>query len=143
VVRGIDDEGDRDRALAALGQVEEALEVARGIGREGHRASALEALATRLAQAGRLELAVQAAGGIGHEWYRARALKAVATRLLALPPAEVLPLWVETLRLCATRSRRDLLADLAALAPVIAALGGPEAIEETCRAIEDVGRWWP
>jgi hypothetical protein len=41
------------------------------------------------------------------------------------------------------RSRSELLADLAALAPVIAALGGPEAIAETCRAIEDVGRWWP
>jgi len=34
-------------------------------------------------------------------------------------------------------------ADLPALAPVIAALGGAEAVAETCRAIQDVGRWWP
>jgi len=34
-------------------------------------------------------------------------------------------------------------ADLPALAPVIAALGGVEAVVETFRAIQDVGRWWP
>jgi hypothetical protein len=60
-----------------------------------------------------------------------------------LPRAQALRLWRETLQLSATRSRRELLADLAALAPVITALGGAEAIAETCRAIEDVGRWWP
>jgi len=32
---------------------------------------------------------------------------------------------------------------LAAFTPVILALGGPEALEETARAIVDVGRWWP
>jgi hypothetical protein len=32
---------------------------------------------------------------------------------------------------------------LAALSPVIEALGGREAIEETAQAILDVGRWWP
>ena len=39
--------------------------------------------------------------------------------------------------------RKELLANLCALAPVIAALGGPEALAETFRAIQDVGRWWP
>jgi len=34
-------------------------------------------------------------------------------------------------------------ADLPALEPVIAALGGVEAVAETCRAIQDVGQWWP
>jgi hypothetical protein len=67
----------------------------------------------------------------------------VAPRLAALPPEKAHPLWAETLRLSATRSRSELLADLAAFAPVIAALGGAEAIEETGRAIEDAGRWWP
>jgi len=27
--------------------------------------------------------------------------------------------------------------------PVIAKLGGAEAVAETFRAIQDVGRWWP
>ena len=31
----------------------------------------------------------------------------------------------------------------AALEPVIAALGGLEALAETAQAIIDVGRWWP
>ena len=34
-------------------------------------------------------------------------------------------------------------ADSIALIPIIAALGGPEALVETVRAIQDVGRWWP
>ena len=38
---------------------------------------------------------------------------------------------------------RDLLMDLSALVPVLAALGGAEAVAETFRAIQDVGRWWP
>ena len=74
---------------------------------------------------------------------RAQPLAALSPQLARLCRDEIRPFWEETLRLSATRSRRDLLTDLAALAPVIFALGGPEAIEETCRAIEDVGRWWP
>jgi hypothetical protein len=42
-----------------------------------------------------------------------------------------------------SRAREDVLSDLEALVPVIEALGGREAIEETARAILDVGRWWP
>jgi hypothetical protein len=90
-----------------------------------------------------VEEALAAARRIGDDEDRARALAELAPRLAALPQAKALPLWGEALQLSAARSRRGLLADLAALAPVIAALGGPEAITETCRAIEDVGRWWP
>jgi tetratricopeptide (TPR) repeat protein len=169
VARGIDDDWARARALVELGWLEEALQVARGIGDAEARDSALAELAPRLAQAGRREQALDAARAIGHEgsravalaalgeveealelaWgigdegARARALAELAPRLAALPHAEAFPLWAETLQLSATRSRREFLGDLAALASVIAALGGPDAIEETCRAIEDVGRWWP
>jgi len=52
-------------------------------------------------------------------------------------------LWRETLHTLARRTRRDLLSDLSALAPLIYALGGPEAIVGTFQAIQDVGRWWP
>jgi hypothetical protein len=81
--------------------------------------------------------------GISDERERGRALTDLAPQLTALPQAKALSLWKEILRFSATRSRPDLLADLAPLAPVIAALGGPEAVAETCRAIDDVGRWWP
>ncbi|MBN2548831.1 MAG: hypothetical protein JXB15_06725 [Anaerolineales bacterium] len=52
-------------------------------------------------------------------------------------------LWQETLPILASRTRRDLLSDLAALEPMIFALGGQEAIVEVFHAIQDVGRWWP
>jgi hypothetical protein len=142
VARGIGHEGSRAGALAAIaprlaeaGRVAEALDVARGIGDEGSRAGALAAL-------GQVAEALDVARGIGDEGSRAGALAAIAPYMAALA-YQALPLWGETLRISATRSRRDLLADLGALEPVIAKLGGPEAIEETCRAIEDVGRWWP
>jgi hypothetical protein len=57
--------------------------------------------------------------------------------------ANVYPLWQETLPILAARTRKDLLADLRALSPIITALGGAEVIVETFRAIQDVGRWWP
>ncbi len=59
--QGIGDEGYRARAwrrcarLAEAGRVEEALGLARGIGDEGYWASALEAMAPRLAEAGCVE----------------------------------------------------------------------------------------
>ncbi|HEY77350.1 MAG TPA: hypothetical protein G4O00_14430, partial [Thermoflexia bacterium] len=63
--------------------------------------------------------------------------------LARLPRERLYPLWCETLHVLAARTRRDLLADLRALSPLIAALGGKEAIEETFHAIRDVGHWWP
>ncbi len=39
-------------------------------------------------------------------------------------------------------SRKDLLLDMRTLALVIATLGGPEAIREMFRAIEDMRKWW-
>lgn len=50
-------------------------------------------------------------------------------------------LWMA--QILTRRIRKALLSDLAALEPVIATLGGAEAVAETCRAIQDVGRWWP
>jgi len=112
VARQISFEEDRADVLAALGRVDEAFEVARGI-TDGYAAD------------------------------RARAFAKLAPQLAALHRERCLPLWQETLELSATRSRQELLADVAALAPVVVALGGPESVEETCRAIHDVGRWWP
>ncbi|RME77121.1 MAG: hypothetical protein D6784_04300 [Chloroflexi bacterium] len=74
---------------------------------------------------------------------RARALAGLAPRLARLERPTLYPLWADTLPVLAGRIREDLLADIRALEPVIAALGGAEAVAETCRAIQDVGRWWP
>jgi len=82
---------------------------------------------------------VRGMGGIGKSVLAA----ALAPRLAELPRPALYPLWDETLPLLARRTRRDLLADLRALVPVIHALGGAGAIAETARAIQDVARWWP
>ena len=72
-------------------------------------------------------------------------LAALAPHLVNLSPGTLYPLWYATLQLAATRTRKDLLIDLRALVPVLAALGGAEAVAvaETFRAIQDVGQWWP
>ena len=48
-----------------------------------------------------------------------------------------------TAQLLVGHTRENLLSDLRALEPVIAALGGAQAVVETFHAIQDVGRWWP
>jgi hypothetical protein len=74
---------------------------------------------------------------------RVDALAALAHRLAQLPSNSLYPLWQDTLYHLAQRTRKDLVADLHALIPVIVAMGKVEAIEETYHAIQDVGRWWP
>ena len=74
---------------------------------------------------------------------RAKALAALASHLAKLPRPVLYSLWDETLPILARRTRRDLLTDLGALAPVIVALGGAKALAETARAIQDAARWWP
>jgi hypothetical protein len=54
-----------------------------------------------------------------------------------------LPLWQELFKHLARRSRQELFFDLQALTPVIAKLGGEEAIADLFHAIQDVGQWWP
>jgi len=150
--RAIRDEGWRARALAGLaprlaglGYPQEALAAAREIQDEQYRAEALAGLAPHLPEELReqvLREALAAARAIEREWGWADALSALAPHLAEWPHDRLYPLWQETLPLLARRTRKDLLSDICALAPVIAKLGGPEAIAETFRAIQDVGRWW-
>jgi len=84
-----------------------------------------------------------AARAIGNEDDQAEVLADLVSHLAQLPRPHLYSLWQETLPILATRTRKDILADLRALEPVIAALGGAEAVVETFHAIQDVGRWWP
>jgi hypothetical protein len=96
-----------------------------------------------------LQEALAAAGEIGDEDARAKALAGLASYVVTLPRPALARLWAEPqdgiplLRFLARRSRRDLLSDIRALVPVIAVLGGDEAVAETFHAIQDVSRWWP
>lgn len=67
----------------------------------------------------------------------------LAPYLEHLPAATLYPLWCETLHILASRTRGNVLLDIQALAPVIAALGGKEALFATAQAIIEVGRWFP
>jgi DNA polymerase III delta prime subunit len=166
--REIRNESDRARALAGLApylspdlQVQalrEALAAAREIRDEATRAEVLAGLAPHLppdllpealAAAREIEWeyaraeALAAAREIESESARAKALSALAKRLANQPLSWLYPLWAETLPVLARRTRKNLLSDLRALTPLIHALGGEQAVGETFRAIQDVGRWWP
>lgn len=74
---------------------------------------------------------------------RVKDLAGLAVQLVELPDGAAYAMWDEMLPPLAGRGRRELLADLGALAPFLARLGGPAAIAETFTAVEEVGRWWP
>ncbi|GAB4560602.1 MAG: hypothetical protein Kow0047_07340 [Anaerolineae bacterium] len=151
--QAISNEYVRAEALASLAPhlpepertqaLREALAAAQAIEWESARAEALASLAPRLAELGHPREALAAAQAISDEDARARALTSLAPRLAEEDRGWLYPLWQETLHVLASRTRKDLLADLRALEPVIHRLGGPEAVAETFRAIQDVGRWWP
>jgi hypothetical protein len=131
---------ERDQAL------HEALAATRAIGHKTSRAWVLAVLVPHLVPAERhqvLHEALDVARAIGAEERRAEVLAVLAPHLAKITRETLYPLWNATLQLSVTRSRTDLMTDLTALIPVITALGGVEAIAETCRAIKDVGRWWP
>jgi len=143
----------------------EALAAAREIEQEYARALALAALVPHLPFGIReqvLRVALVAAGQVEDiaiitddseagpagtkvslPYTRSITFKKLVPHLTELPRPDLYPLWDETLSHRARRTRRDLLADLRALVPVIHALGGEAAIAETARAIQDVARWWP
>ncbi len=129
--------------LAELGYPDKALAAAREIRDADDRAQALAGLAPHLPEP-LLGEALAAARWIRDKESRAQVLAGLEPHVAQLPSQQLYPAWQETLSVLAIRStRRDLVSDLRALAPVIAALGGEEAVAETFRAIQDVGRWWP
>ena len=74
--------------------------------------------------------------------YRKPSLEALVPYLLKFSPISYI-LWKEFLRIRVKRERQYLAADIQVFIPVIAALGGKDAIRQLALAIEDVGRWFP
>jgi hypothetical protein len=75
--------------------------------------------------------------------YREEALKALIPKLAQLPREQLYSLLQTRLHALVIQGRGALLADIDALSPMIAMLGGAEAVYETAHAIRDVGRCWP
>jgi hypothetical protein len=164
--RDRDREYERGRALshlvcqlANLGYAEEALTAAQTM-KENSDSSwwprTIAALALHIPKERRAEVFAEgfvAARNIEDIDKRAKALKSLASTSLHLyqsedlPFANFYPLWCEALHVLASRTRKDLLSDIAALADGFTLLDilldQTAVLAETAQAIVDVGRWFP
>jgi len=138
----------RGRVLASLGAhltgplLDRALTAADSLD-PYERGAALAGLGPQLAALGRPTQALELIVTIAQPDSRAAALRAAAPSLAGLPISDLAPTWVSALQTLGGRDRVNLLSDLGALAPVIAALGGPQAIRATAAAVVDIGAWFP
>jgi hypothetical protein len=148
LTRKIEDKESRVHALAALAPhlpeplLPEALAVALQVDDPSGFVHALTALAPHLPEP-LMPKALGLARKIEDGGYRADALTALAALLMKLPNAILTTLWQQALPALADRTRGDLLLDLSALTPVMLSLVGTDVVLQTCRAIRDVGWWWP
>ncbi|MBD1898908.1 ATP-binding protein [Trichocoleus sp. DQ-A3] len=88
-----------------------------------------------------LQQALEITLNIQNHEYRIQVLKKFIPYLKNLPAEQLHPVWSQTLRFSANRTRRDLLSDIGALIPIIPTLS-IEEVEATAGVIENVGRWW-
>ena len=77
------------------------------------------------------------------KWYAHEAMESDARAMAVMPPDVLGLIWQRWLGEKAPGTRPELCGDLAVMMPVVAALGGPEAVFGLTRAVLDVGRWWP
>ena len=143
---------DRAKALLALapGMSEAELAVvlpaARAIEQPVWRARVLFALRPAAAEPLAREMlgeAIEAVNLIEFEEPRAETFEGAVSQLLELPAAELLGVWQRIFASLDRYARADVLGGVAVLAPALAKLGGPEAVHESARALQDVGAWWP
>ena len=90
-----------------------------------------------------LELAMAKTRATGNVHFTMQVLKAADHLIQQSSPALLYPVLHEILHILAQYTRRDALVNLALLAPAIRAVGGEEAIVESCSATLEVGCWWP
>ena len=60
-----------------------------------------------------------------------------------LSPEVLYPAWCDTLRGMANLPRAVFLRYLREFGPVVAALGGPDAMTGVREAVDQIARWWP
>jgi hypothetical protein len=106
------------------------------------KAAAVCAVAPHLPQAF-LPRALTLALTIENKFHRIAPLKAVVAGLEPMPPIDLRHILGHALDDATARSRFDFLYDLAALAPLVARLGGAVAVKGVCAAIQQAHRWWP
>jgi len=77
------------------------------------------------------------------ECFLLQMLKAADPPMLQSSSVQLYPVVHKVLRLLAPRERRDMLPDLALLAPVVHVLSGEEAVRKMFEATLEIGCWWP
>jgi NB-ARC domain len=137
-----------DAAVAAAREMRPK-EVARDFGANLHvsglwrRSFLMADVIARLAQAGYAREALNLAIEMEAEEDRIRALKKLGDILSELPAPELKRIWHDALHKLSTRPRQETLLAMAALSPILRALGTPDDRAEYAQAIMDVARWWP
>jgi hypothetical protein len=136
--------------LARAGRVVEAIEIAKLTEKyDVHRLSALVGLATELPFPHYLPFLQEAWQWITtplyyhRNWNDADKLRKLSPRAIEQPKAVLIELWQKGARFVGSQPRPDSWDYLAALAPVIHELAGPQGALETWKAARDVTRWWP
>ncbi|MDY7075915.1 MAG: hypothetical protein SXV54_03225 [Chloroflexota bacterium] len=135
--------------LAEVGHLNEALRVRKYITEQDALDRSLWSIVVHLprrteVEYGRLrELVLDVVNISKAAYYRTAAIEALMPHLLELPREQLYPLWPSIWGSISDRSRDDLLRNIHALSPAIAALGGEQAVAEVFYAIQDVSRWWP
>jgi hypothetical protein len=73
---------------------------------------------------------------------RLKKMSVAAAQLATLSTDEIFQIWRVVLQQLAGHYREDALLELCSMATVIAALGGPRAVEQTIQSIRDIGGFW-
>ncbi len=130
--------------LAEMDEPDLALQLLRSLDERSNTRNDLAIrLAEILARSGHIEKAWDTVWLYHQEKQPAPVLAQITPFLLRQEPATFFPLFHKTLKRSIILPRQGLLATIGALAPVIAVLGGPDAVQATLQAIRDVGHWWP
>jgi hypothetical protein len=122
--------------------LEKALELARKSWRPG---IAYQGLLPFMVRRGRDEIrrAFRLAAEVRNDADRRAVLHVLPPAARSIPVSELYQAWSEAMQILAHRSRSDFLRDLGALLPLVARLGGHEALEGASKALEEVRNLWP
>jgi hypothetical protein len=148
----ITDDLERVETLAALavhfprGQrqqaIEEAFDLAQKIYRVNKRTQAFKAIAPQLSLP-QWSKVVTDALEVEDASDAVEMLRTLCPSLAQFSGSDLHPLWQAAFIFLRSRSRAELVLGLGALSPVTVAIGGPKAVVDTARAVQDVARWWP
>ncbi|MCP4107646.1 MAG: hypothetical protein GY749_19230 [Desulfobacteraceae bacterium] len=118
------------------------LKSAKAIKYEPSQAKVLESIASCLSSSQLLNDVLAATQAIEDQEARTKILNKLAPQLAKISDDNLFSIWQNVLKNFAHMDRKNFLSGIDAFSPVIAKLGGRDAIFETIHAIQDVWDWW-